>query len=427
MQRALQDGLFDHATPPKCCGPRGVRIVRRCPWNPDSSDRPSLVVGDERHRAAPRAAVTCPCSRRRASSCSPSGPPSRRSTVTSRPGETTVGYRVQLDHLAPVPVGDEVARRGRPRVRRGSPAHVPGVGEAPGRPRRRRPDHPGRGRAVPLPRQSRRQRPDPPVPSAAWATPGTRNRRPAPVPSRIPTSPAGRARPRPTHHRRPRHRADAAATARRAHSARRDTPASGCTAGDGPGLGTPRHPPRPARPRARPPAGADPGGPPPKKRRLTWLWILIPVLRVLVAATVVVVVFGVKLFIEPIDATNDFFADLSAGRYDEAYDQLCSPAQRAVHRSAVRRSARSEPSRRSGRITSTTSTASSSQRRRRDSDVIDATANGTVVRDGTTYDVDVGLEREDDEWKVCDFRRPLTASTRLSRGCSTAGRRPPGR
>src|SRR5262245_31309515 len=63
-----------------------------------------------------------------------------------------------------------------------------------------------------------------------------------------------------------------------------------------------------------PPGGAatwaPPPGPPPKKRRLTWLWILIPLMFVLVAATVVTVIFGVKLFIGPIDATDDYYANI---------------------------------------------------------------------------------------------------------------------
>ena len=71
-------------------------------------------------------------------------------------GTTSVGYRVQLDHLAPTAVGGRVTAEAVLEVGRGPAAHVPGVGERRPRPRRRGPHHPGRGRARPLPREGRR-------------------------------------------------------------------------------------------------------------------------------------------------------------------------------------------------------------------------------------------------------------------------------
>ncbi len=82
-------------------------MVRPCPWNPDSWDRPRSTVcesdtalalgsGDVPVLATPRVVLLA-----------------ERATVDAIAGQiaadgTTVGYRVQLDHLAPVPVGDDV-------------------------------------------------------------------------------------------------------------------------------------------------------------------------------------------------------------------------------------------------------------------------------------------------------------------------------
>ena len=71
-------------------------------------------------------------------------------------GTTSVGYRVQLDHLAPTAVGGKVRAEATLETDRGPPPHVPGLGERRPRPRRRRPHHPGRRRARPLPGEGRR-------------------------------------------------------------------------------------------------------------------------------------------------------------------------------------------------------------------------------------------------------------------------------
>jgi hypothetical protein len=123
---------------------------------------------------------------------------------------------------------------------------------------------------------------------------------------------------------------------------------------------------------------------------------------VFVAATVVVVVFGVKLFTEPVDATNDFYADLSAARYEEAYAKLCSPAQRAFSEAQfVQNQERTEQSQ--GRISryDFDNVEFSNTDDDFKSDVIDATVKGTITRDGRTFDVVVGLQHEDGEWRVC--------------------------
>lgn len=129
-------------------------------------------------------------------------------------------------------------------------------------------------------------------------------------------------------------------------------------------------------------------------------------MAVLVAATVVAGVFGVKLFIEPVDATNDFYASLSAGRYEEAYAQLCSPAQRAFSEAQfVANQERAEQAQ--GRITDYDF--DSVDFRDTDDDfnssIIDASVKGTITRNGRTTDVVVGLQREDGDWHVCATAR----------------------
>jgi hypothetical protein len=128
-------------------------------------------------------------------------------------------------------------------------------------------------------------------------------------------------------------------------------------------------------------------------------------MAVLVAATVVVGVFAVKLFTEPVDATNDFYADLSAGRYEDAYAKLCSPAQRAFSESQFVRSQEQQEQLR-GRITSYDfDDVELGDDSDFDDDVIDATVKGTIVRSGRSLDVAVGLRHEDGEWRVCATAR----------------------
>jgi len=142
---------------------------------------------------------------------------------------------------------------------------------------------------------------------------------------------------------------------------------------------------------------AQPGAPWVKKRRLTWLWILIPVLVVLVASTAVVGVYGVRLALEPIDETNEFLADISAGRYDEAYEDMCAAARFAGDNPLGRQE---QLDNEVGPITSWD--INGIEFSDDDvSDVIDVITTGTVVRNGTLYDIRVGLSREDDEWRVC--------------------------
>jgi hypothetical protein len=118
---------------------------------------------------------------------------------------------------------------------------------------------------------------------------------------------------------------------------------------------------------------------------------------VLVSSTVVVGVYAIRLAVEPIDATNEYLADISAGRYDEATEDLCAAARLGVENPLAREQ---ELDNERGPITSWNITGFEFP----DddvSDVIDVITTGTVVRNGVDYDIRVGLSREDDEWKVC--------------------------
>jgi hypothetical protein len=148
-----------------------------------------------------------------------------------------------------------------------------------------------------------------------------------------------------------------------------------------------------------PPGGGVPGGggwtpgPVPRKRRLTWLWILIPVLLVFVASTVVVIVFVTKLVTAPIQTTNDYYADLRDGRYTAAYGELCSLRREEVTLDDFTSQQRSQP-----RVQSFDFDNIDFSSNRSDVDVV---VKGTVTRNGFDRDTHVGLWREDDHWKVC--------------------------
>ncbi len=240
--------------------------------------------------------------------------------------------------------------------------------------------------------------PDPDPDQPGWASPHPPDlRRPRRHPQRL--APAG---------------PDRAHAARWPSAVRGDSPAADRTGGARGGT-TPRpHPPgarRRPRPRDRPrapgaPAWGDPAARPPKKRRLTWLWFLIPLMLVFVAATVVTVVFGVKIFTEPVDATNDYYADLSAGRYEAAYARLCTPAKRAFSESAFVAEPGTGRARRTAASPTTTST-TSSWATTATSTATRSTppSRGPSTRDGRTFDVAVGLQHEDGEWHVCAIGR----------------------
>ncbi len=170
-----------------------------------------------------------------------------------------------------------------------------------------------------------------------------------------------------------------------------------------PGWGTPPAggtvPPGAVPPVPVPPAAAGWNQPPaaaPKKRRLTWLWILIPTLLVFLVATVVVIVFAVKLVAKPIDTTNDYYSALKSGQYDDAYNELCSPLQSRYSEQDFADLQRSD-ARTKGRVTGYDFHEFHIENG-------DSTVTGQVSRGSTDYDTTVGLRKESGDWKICSIR-----------------------
>jgi hypothetical protein len=152
-------------------------------------------------------------------------------------------------------------------------------------------------------------------------------------------------------------------------------------------------PPPPGTPGGGPvdPAGWEPPPTPVKKRRLTWLWILIPVLLVCATSVIVIAVFAIRAIVGPIEATDDYFAALRDERYAAAYDLRCTSFQAQITEADF-----------------TTREQQNGPVRDFDIDSFDtnddtATTEGEVTRSGIKYDVTVHLEKEGDDWKVCEI------------------------
>lgn len=138
--------------------------------------------------------------------------------------------------------------------------------------------------------------------------------------------------------------------------------------------------------------------PAPKKRRLTWLWILIPVLLVFIGATAVAITFGVKILVGPVDATNEYYAGLHDQNYSAAYEHLCAPLQdRYTESQFVDLQHGDEQS--YGQVTSYSFDNSDIRNSR-------AYTTGTVSRSSSrTRRYEVTLVKEDGDWKVCGIRQ----------------------
>lgn len=148
-----------------------------------------------------------------------------------------------------------------------------------------------------------------------------------------------------------------------------------------------------------PPAGGGAGwtpGPRPKKRRLTWLWILIPTLLVFAVSTVVVIVFVAKLVLGPVETTNDYYADLHDRDYVAAYGKLCFAIQRDVSQDRYVQLQESD-TRSKGAVEDYDFSSSHIENGT-------ATTTGTVVRSGSEYNATIGLRKEDGDWKICSIR-----------------------
>lgn len=152
-------------------------------------------------------------------------------------------------------------------------------------------------------------------------------------------------------------------------------------------------PPPPTGPGA-PPAGSgwEPPPPPVKKRRLTWLWILIPVLLVFFTSVVLIVVFAVRAIVGPIETTDDYFTALRDQNYSEAYDLRCAAFKAQISEPDFAQREQANGPVRSFDINGF------------DRNDDSATTEGDVTRAGVNYHVTVRLEKEDGDWKICEIR-----------------------
>ncbi len=158
-----------------------------------------------------------------------------------------------------------------------------------------------------------------------------------------------------------------------------------------PGWGAPPGPPPPITPPAPAASGWEPPPPPVKKRRLTWLWILIPVLAVFAVSVVLIVVFAVRAIVGPIESTNDYFSALRDEKYSAAYDLRCAAFKAQISEPDFAQREQSNGRVRDFNITEFDRTGNR------------ATTNGDVTRAGIDYHVTVRLVREDGDWKVCEI------------------------
>jgi hypothetical protein len=149
-------------------------------------------------------------------------------------------------------------------------------------------------------------------------------------------------------------------------------------------------PPPPNVPGGVPPnAGWEPPAPPVKKRKLTWLWILIPVLLVFAASVVLIAVFAVRAIVGPIETTDNYFSALRDERYSEAYDLRCASFQAQIGEAQFALREQTNGPVRTFDI--------NGFERHNNS----ATTDGEVTRGGIRYQVTVRLEKEDGDWKIC--------------------------
>ena len=109
--------------------------------------------------------------------------------------------------------------------------------------------------------------------------------------------------------------------------------------------GTPGWPQPPAAPGAWPappggPQGSGPYGsapywpapPPPRKRKLTWLWVTLGVLAVIGVVVISSIVWFVSSVRGPVDEMNAFLGDVRDHDYTAAYDRLCSSEKASTTR-----------------------------------------------------------------------------------------------
>ena len=136
--------------------------------------------------------------------------------------------------------------------------------------------------------------------------------------------------------------------------------------------------------------GQYPSAPPQKKRRI-WPWLLlgIPLLFAVLIGGCSLLFFGAVR--GPIDATNNYVANLDNGDFGAAYDSLCSADRAAIPRDVWVADAASGIG---GDITGYSYTQVEISG--------DALVTGTIEIDGVSQSSVFRLVEEGDEWRVCE-------------------------
>ncbi|MFV0523645.1 MAG: hypothetical protein ACK5RL_04020 [Acidimicrobiales bacterium] len=187
-------------------------------------------------------------------------------------------------------------------------------------------------------------------------------------------------------------------------------PPAGPPPGSGPAAPNPNWAPTPAGGGGwgPPPGGAAPGGfapsgypgspyPQPAKRSgCRTALIILGILFVLALLSI----GGCSWFLinatrPPVDATNNFYAALSDGRYQDAYDLMC-PNSRPESVQVFEAQVSAPAATITGYNFTTVNTSNN----------LSSTVRGTVDLNGTSYQAVVELSNIDDAWKVCSFNQP---------------------
>lgn len=137
-------------------------------------------------------------------------------------------------------------------------------------------------------------------------------------------------------------------------------------------------------------AGLYPPAAPQKKRRI-WPWLLlgIPLLFAVVIGGCSLLIFGAVR--GPVDATNNFVANLDNGDFGAAYDSLCSANRTSTSRDQWTANAAADIG---GEITGYSYAQVEISG--------DAVVTGTIEVDGVNRTSVFRLVEEDGEWRVCE-------------------------
>ncbi|MEZ5410792.1 MAG: hypothetical protein R2761_22380 [Acidimicrobiales bacterium] len=136
-----------------------------------------------------------------------------------------------------------------------------------------------------------------------------------------------------------------------------------------------------------------PSGPPPRTRTRprVWPWLLgfLGLFMLLIGGCSYWVYSLAK---GPIDAVNSYVAALDEGRYDDAYDGLCTTTRQTVSLQQFQADNSAAP-RISGYTFASVAAATGQLTR----------VEGTVDIDGSPVAATYGLQRENGDWKICEY------------------------